>query len=222
MTIITLKGTPMHTLGTLPAVGTQATDFTVTKVDLSEIKLKNYLGKKIILNIFPSLDTSTCATAMLRFNKIATQYKNTLILCVSADLPFAQQRFCAAQHIENVVPVSVFRHPKFAESYGVLITDGPLAGLLSRAVIIIIYAEQVMEISEEPQYDNILDTLAAHDASPVRQTMMMLEEWKRNDAFRVAFRKNPNAAIKQYGFHCSTEELAEFEAMVRCETSQHE
>lgn len=162
MTVISLNGAPMNTTGTLPAIGTQAPDFTVTKIDLGEIKLKNYLGKKIILNIFPSLDTPTCATAMLRFNEIAAQNKDILILCVSADLPFAQKRFCSAEHLNNVQPVSVFRHPNFGEKYGVTISDGPLNGLLSRAVIIldehgkVTYTEQVKELTQEPNYSALM------------------------------------------------------------------
>lgn len=165
MTVIALKGSPMHTAGTLPAVGTKAPDFTVTKTDLGEIKLKNYVGKKIVLNIFPSLDTPTCATAMLRFNEIAAQNKNILILCISADLPFAQKRFCSTEHLDNVQPVSVFRHPKFGEEYGVMITDGPLSGLLSRAVIIldehgnVVYTEQVKELTEEPNYSAMMSVI---------------------------------------------------------------
>src|SRR5579883_1927402 len=158
MASITLKGTPLNTCGELPAVGTHAPDFTVTKTDLSEIRLKNYLGKKIILNIFPSLDTPTCAAAMLKFNAIAEKLKDVLILCISADLPFAQKRFCAAEHMDNVQPVSAFRHPSFGQDYGVMITDGPLAGLLARSVIVldeegkVIYTQQVKEITEEPDY----------------------------------------------------------------------
>ncbi len=165
MTEITLNGAPFSTLSELPPVNSQAPDFTVTKTDLSEIKLRNYLGKKIILNIFPSLDTSTCATAMTRFNEISQQFKDVLILCVSVDLPFAQKRFCAAEHLENVQPVSVFRHPSFGEDYGVTITEGPLAGLLSRAVVIldehgrIVYTQQVKEITHEPDYQAIISAL---------------------------------------------------------------
>lgn len=165
MSTITLKGVPFHTSGTLPMVGTYAPDFTVTKVDLSEIKLKNYLGQKIILNIFPSLDTPTCATAMLHFNEIANQFSHILVLCVSVDLPFAQKRFCASQHLENVHPVSVFRHTQFGKDYGVSIIDGPLTGLLTRAVVVldehgkIIYTQQVPEISEEPNYTAILSAI---------------------------------------------------------------
>lgn len=165
MTIINLKGSPIHTIGALPAIGEKAPDFIVTKTDLEEINLKNYLGKKIILNIFPSLDTSTCASAMLRFNEIASQHPNILILCISADLPFAQKRFCAAEHLANIVPVSVFRHPKFGEHYGVTIVDGPLTGLLSRAVVvldekgIVTYTEQVKELTEEPNYSAVMAVL---------------------------------------------------------------
>jgi len=165
MAIITLNGSPLHTVGTLPAVGTKAPDFTVTKMDLGEIKLKNYLGKKIILNVFPSLDTPTCANAMRHFNEIASQLPDVLILCVSVDLPFAQKRFCIAEHLNNVQPVSVFRHPSFGEDYGVTIIDEPLSGLLSRAVIIldehgkILYSEQVRELSNEPDYKTMLSVL---------------------------------------------------------------
>lgn len=165
MAVIMFQGTLLHTSGELPAIGSQAPNFTVTKTDLSEIKLRNYVGRKIILNIFPSLDTSTCATAMFCFNEIAKQFKNILILCISADLPFAQKRFCAAEHLENVQPVSVFRHPSFGEDYGVTITEGPLAGLLSRAVVIldeqghVIYTQQVKEITTEPDYQTIISIL---------------------------------------------------------------
>lgn len=165
MATITLQGSPIQTIGILPAVGSQAPDFTVTKTDLSEIRLKNYLGKKIILNIFPSLDTPTCATAMLKFNEIASKNNNVLILCISVDLPFAQKRFCSAEHLENVQPVSVFRHPTFGKDYGVTITSGPLAGLLSRAVVVmdengkIIYTQQVSELTNEPDYSAITTSL---------------------------------------------------------------
>src|SRR5262245_1325633 len=137
MSTIHFQGAPLTTIGSLPTIGSSAPDFTVTKTDLAEISLKNYRNQKIILNIFPSLDTSTCASAMRKFNQIASQYGDILILCISADLPFAQKRFCSQEHLENVQPVSVFRHPRFGEDYGVLITEGPLAGLLSRAVVIL-------------------------------------------------------------------------------------
>ena len=165
MATITFKGSPFETYSHLPEIGTQAPDFIVTKTDLSEIRLKNYGGKKIILNIFPSLDTSTCASAMRRFNEIATQFSNLLILCISADLPFAQQRFCSAEHLANVLPASIFRHPNFGQDYGAFIIEGPLTGLLSRAVIIIdergkvIYTEQVKEITDEPNYSGMIAAL---------------------------------------------------------------
>lgn len=165
MATITLKGEKTNTIGSLPPLGSQAPDFIVTKTDLSEIRLKNFLGKKIVMNIFPSLDTATCATAMRHFNEIANEFPNILILCISADLPFAQKRFCAAEHLENVQPVSVFRHPNFGKDYGVAIIDGPLTGLLSRAVLIldengkIIYTQQVKEMSDEPNYTAITQVL---------------------------------------------------------------
>lgn len=165
MAVITLNGSPMHTIGSLPAIGTAAPDFTVTKTDLTDIRLSHYLGKKIILNIFPSLDTPTCATAMNKFNDIAAEYNQVLILCVSEDLPFAQQRFCNTEHLQNVQPVSVFRHPEFGEQYGTMIIDGPLMGILSRAVVIIdeqgnvVYTEQVKELSSEPDYTKMVAAL---------------------------------------------------------------
>jgi thiol peroxidase len=165
MSHITVNGHPIHTLGKLPSVGSQAPDFTVTKTDLSEIRLKDYSNSVIILNIFPSLDTSTCATAMIKFNEMAQQFKNILILCISADLPFAQKRFCIAEHLNNVQPVSVFRHTGFGNDYGVLITDGPVAGLLSRAIVVIdeqgkiIHTQQVEELSDEPDYEIVIALL---------------------------------------------------------------
>jgi len=161
MTIITLKGSPINTIGSLPARGSQAPDFTLTKTDLGEVHLKNFIGRPILLNIFPSLDTSTCAAAMKQFNEIAAKHSDVLFLCVSADLPFAQQRFCSAEHLSNVVPVSTFRHPSFGKDYGVLMMDGPIAGLLSRAVVVIdktgkvSYTEQVGEIADEPDYGKV-------------------------------------------------------------------
>lgn len=165
MANITLKGSPIHTLGTLPSVGSQAPDFTVTKIDLSESQLKDYLGKRVILNIFPSLDTPTCASAMRHFNEIAQQLRNTTILCISADLPFAQQRFCVAEKLANVITGSVYRHPDFGKKYGTTITDGPVAGLQSRAIVVIdengkiVHTEQVKELAEEPDYQAVLALL---------------------------------------------------------------
>lgn len=165
MSAITLNGSPTRTIGNLPALYTQAPDFTVTKMDLGEVHLRNFLGKKMVLNIFPSLDTPTCSRAMQQFNEIASSHPNLLILCVSADLPFAQKRFCAAEHLANVVPVSVFRHSDFGKIYGVTITDGPLTGLLSRAVVVIdehgkiIYTQQVKELVDEPDYAAMMSVL---------------------------------------------------------------
>lgn len=161
MATISLKGTNINTYGQLPALETQAPDFTVTKTDLGEVHLRNLIGQPMVLNIFPSLDTPTCATAMKRFNAIAEKHKDILFLCISADLPFAQQRFCAAEHLKNVVPASTFRHTAFGKDYGVLMIDGPVAGLLSRAAVVIdnkgkiIYTEQVNELANEPDYTKI-------------------------------------------------------------------
>lgn len=166
MATITYKGSPIHTVGSLPAIGEKAPDFTVTKTDLSEIKLKNYLGKKVIMNIFPSLDTPTCASALNNFKEIANQFKNILILCISADLPFAQNRFFAGEEIKNIQPASIFRHSEFGKLYGVTITDSPLAGLLSRAIVIlnekgiVIYTQQVNEITDEPDYKAMVNALS--------------------------------------------------------------
>lgn len=165
MAAITLKGKPCNTVGALPKIGSQAPNFTVTKTDLSELTLKECMGKKTILNIFPSLDTPTCALSVRHFNEAASKLKNTAVLCVSADLPFAQKRFCGAENLTNVIPVSIFRHPEFGVKYGVAIKDGPLAGLLSRAVVIldeksvVLYTQQVSEIANEPDYQAVLNAL---------------------------------------------------------------
>lgn len=159
MATITLQGTPFSTIGNLPAVDSTAPLFTVTKTDLSELMLKTCLGKKVVLNIFPSVDTGTCAAAMRRFNELANQLPSTVVLCISADLPFAQKRFCGIEKLERIIPASTFRHSDFGKNYGVMITEGPLAGLLSRAVVIIdekgkiLYTQQVLELSQEPDYD---------------------------------------------------------------------
>ncbi len=165
MTTITFKGNPVHTIGKLPEIGVVAPEFTLTKADLSDIKLKDFHGKKIILNIFPSLDTPVCAQSVRTFNKEAVQLPNTMVICVSMDLPFAYTRFCNAEGINNIITASDFRHKKFGDSYGVCIKDGPLAGLLSRAVVIIdpqgkvSYTEQVPEITQEPNYQAALKAL---------------------------------------------------------------
>ncbi len=165
MANITLKGNPVKTIGNLPVKGTAAPEFKITKTDLSETQLSDYAGKRVVLNIFPSIDTGTCAASVRQFNAKAQNMKNTVVLCVSMDLPFAHSRFCGAEGLTNVVSASVFRSPEFGKNYGVTINDGPLAGLLSRAVVIIdenkkvIYTEQVPEITQEPDYDKALASL---------------------------------------------------------------
>lgn len=164
MSTITLKGTPVETIGTLPVKGNSAPDFTLAALDLSEKSLSDFAGKKIVLNIFPSIDTSTCATSVRTFNKDATGLENTVVLCISADLPFAQGRFCGAEGIENVVMLSSFRSD-FGKVYGNVFTTGPLKGLLSRSVVVIdekgtvVYTEQVSETSQEPDYTSALAAL---------------------------------------------------------------
>ena len=166
MAQITLQGNPVQTVGNLPAVGTAAPEFKLVKTDLSEAGLKDFAGKNILLNIFPSLDTSVCAASVRRFNKEAGESPNTVVLCISADLPFAHARFCEAEGLDDVIPLSVFRSPEFGRDYGVTFATGPLTGLLSRAVVLIdksgkvSYTEQVPEITEEPDYDAALLALS--------------------------------------------------------------
>ena len=131
MAQITLQGKPVNTVGNLPAVNTQAPAFTLTKTDLSDCTLQDYAGKTVVLNIFPSIDTSVCAASVRRFNKEAGELDNTVVLCISADLPFAHQRFCEVEGLKDVIPLSCFRSPGFGKDYGVTITSPPLSGLLS-------------------------------------------------------------------------------------------
>lgn len=158
MTTITFNSTPVHTSGTLPEVGSPAPEFTLVGSDLQGIHLSDFDGKRVILSVFPSLDTGVCAQSVRRFNALAAGMSNTVVLCVSKDLPFAQERFCVSEGIKNVVNASAFRST-FGEDYGVTMTDGPLTGLLSRAIIVIdadgkvAYAQQVPEITTEPDYD---------------------------------------------------------------------
>ncbi|UCE70821.1 MAG: thiol peroxidase [Nitrospiraceae bacterium] len=165
MATITFKGNPVETVGILPGTGADAPAFTLAKTDLSDISLKDFTGKKLVLNIFPSIDTPVCAASTRRFNEEAGKLDNTVVLCISADLPFAHNRFCEAEGLKDVIPLSVFRSPAFGKDYGVTITSGPLSGLLSRAIVIIdtegkiIYTEQVPEIAEEPDYDSSLQAL---------------------------------------------------------------
>lgn len=165
MATTSFKGSPVHTLGDLPAVGSAAPAFWLTKTDLNEITLADLAGRRIVLNIFPSLDTNTCAMSVRRFNELAAALDNTTVLGVSADLPFAAKRFCVAEGIENVVTASVFRST-FGADYGVTLVDGPLKGLLARSVVIIdtdgtvLYTQLVPEISIEPDYDKAIAVLA--------------------------------------------------------------
>ncbi|MEH6746588.1 MAG: thiol peroxidase [Maribacter arcticus] len=165
MASVTLKGNAIHTLGSLPATGGKAPEFQLTKNDLSTVKLSDYEGSRVVLNIFPSVDTGTCAQSVRQFNKEAAELDNTIVLCVSKDLPFAQARFCGAEGIENVEMLSDFRDGNFGKSYHVDFSDGPLAPLHSRAVVVVdekgnvLYTEQVAEITEEPNYKAALKAL---------------------------------------------------------------
>lgn len=156
---------PVNTYGELPAVGTKAPGFTLVGGDLKEITLDQFKGMRVVLNIFPSIDTGVCAASVRRFNKDANEMPNTVVLCVSEDLPFAAARFCAAEGLNNVIPASAFRSPKFAEDYGVMMVDGPLKGLLARAVVVInekgdvIYRQLVEQITDEPDYKAALEVL---------------------------------------------------------------
>ena len=165
MATITFKGNPVQTTGDLPVKGTAAPDFTLVKGDLSEVKLSDFRGKQVVLNIFPSLDTGTCAASVRRFNKDAVALNNTVVLGISADLPFAAGRFCSAEGIENVITLSTFRDHSFGKDYGLLMSDGPLKGLLARAVVVvdpdgnIVYTELVPEIAQEPDYQSAINSI---------------------------------------------------------------
>ncbi len=165
MAQITFKGKIIHTSGALPQVGSIAPYFSLARTDLTQVTLRALQGKRVVLNIFPSIDTSVCATSVRRFNAMATQLDNTVVVCVSMDLPFAHSRFCGAEELDDVLPASDFRNGDFGRDYGVTITDGPLEGLLARAVMIIneaskvIYAELVPEITQEPDYNAALKEL---------------------------------------------------------------
>ncbi len=165
MARISLQGNPINTIGELPKVGTQAPDFKLVAKDLSEKTLNDYKGKKLVLNIFPSLDTGTCAASVRRFNAEAAKMNNTVVLCISKDLPFAQARFCGAEGLDNVETLSDFRYGSFGKDYQLDIADGPLAALMSRAVVVVdeegkvIYTEQVPEIVNEPNYEKAIESL---------------------------------------------------------------
>ena len=165
MATVTLKGNQVEVKGDFPETGDTAKDFTLVKSDLSEFSLHELKGKKVILNIFPSLDTPVCAMSVRKFNELASQTDNTAVLAISKDLPFAHARFCTTEGIQNVTGLSAFRNTDFGENYGVALVNGPLAGLLARAVIIlneqgqVLYTELVPEITTEPDYEKALSAL---------------------------------------------------------------
>lgn len=165
METVYFQSTPCHTYGLVPAAGSKAPEFELVSAELQPVTLEQFKSKRVILNVFPSLDTPVCAMSVRRFNKEAAALDDTVVLCVSMDLPFAAGRFCSAEGIKDVIPASAFRSPKFGQEYGLTLIDGPLKGLLARAVIIIdanggiIYRELVSEITQEPDYDAALSVL---------------------------------------------------------------
>ncbi|WP_099075280.1 thiol peroxidase [Proteus alimentorum] len=162
---VTLQGNSVDLMGKFPEVGQKASEFSLVSKDLNDVSLAQFAGKRKVLNIFPSVDTGVCAASVRQFNKVANELDNTVVLCISADLPFAQARFCGAEGLDNVVTLSTMRGAEFKENYGVLIASGPLAGLTSRAVIVldetdtVIYTQLVNEITTEPDYDSALNAL---------------------------------------------------------------
>lgn len=165
MAQVTFMGNPVNTSGELPTVGDHAPDFKLVTGELQDVSLADYAGKKKVLNIVPSLDTGVCATSARKFNQAAGALSDTVVLLISADLPFASSRFCSSEGLQNVIPLSLMRSKAFAKDYGVLITDSPLAGLTARAVVVlnadnkVLYTQLVTEIAEEPDYDNALAAL---------------------------------------------------------------
>lgn len=166
MASVTLKGSPVSTNGELPAVGSTAPDFKLVDGGLADVTLADYAGKKKLLNIVPSLDTPTCATSTKKFNDFASAHDDTVMLMISADLPFAMSRFCSAEGADNVISLSLMRSKAFAKDYGVLIQDGPLAGITTRAVVVldadnkVLYTELVPEIAQEPDYEAAIAALS--------------------------------------------------------------
>lgn len=165
MAQVTLKGNPVQTIGNLPAVGETAPGFTLVDKELNDISLPDYAGQKVVLNVFPSIDTPTCAMSVRRFNAEIGNRGNAVAICASMDLPFAHGRFCGAEGLEKVVSASAFRNAEFGQHYGVSITDGPLKGLFARAVVVldesghVVYNQLVPEIADEPDYDAALQAL---------------------------------------------------------------
>lgn len=170
MASITLKGSPVKTLGELPAEGTQLPNVVLVDTDFKEHQLESFVGKKLVLNVFPSIDTPVCAASVTAFNERAAQLEDCIVLCVSRDLPFALKRFCGDKGIENVTAVSAFRDPKMGRQFGFEMADGPLAGLFARAVLVtdpqgrLVYSELVPEIAQEPNYDAALEALQGNTA----------------------------------------------------------
>jgi len=166
MAKITLQGNEAHTSGNLPEKGTKAPDFKLTNTELGTMSLSDFQGHNLVLNIFPSVDTGVCATSVREFNKKASELNNTKVLCISRDLPFAQARFCGAEGLDKVIPLSDFKDGNFGKAYGADIIDGAFEGLLSRAVVVVndeghvIYTQQVPEIAEEPNYEAALASLS--------------------------------------------------------------
>jgi len=167
MATVTLQGNTIHTNGKLPEVDSEAPDFVLVDSELNNVTLDDFKGRRKLLNIFPSMDTPTCATSTRKFNEAAADQGNAALLMVSADLPFAMSRFCTAEDIDNVTSLSMMRSRNFAKDYGVLITDGPLEGIAARAVVVIdennkvLYTQLVGEIADEPDYDKALAALGA-------------------------------------------------------------
>lgn len=166
MATITLKGTEIHTCGDLPQLGSQAKDFELVAKNLARTALNDFSGSRLVLNIFPSLDTGTCAASVRYFNKLAGELPNTKVLCISRDTPFAQSRFCGAEGLENVITLSDFETGQFGQDYGLQLIDGPMKGFHSRVVIIVddqglvSYTQQVPVLSDEPDYDEVVAALS--------------------------------------------------------------
>ncbi len=165
MSTITIGGNQVNTIGDLPKIGEKAPDFSLTKTDLSDVSLNDLAGKKVVINIFPSVDTPVCSASVRKFNEAITRFPDAVVLCASLDLPFAHSRFCEAEGLKDVIPVSEMRDRHFGDTYGVRMSDGPLAGLLARAVVVIdengtvIHSGFVKELKEEPDYETVLKVL---------------------------------------------------------------
>jgi len=165
MSTVNLRGAPVRVEGNFPQAGAKAPDFQLTNSALADVSLKDFAGKRKVLNIVPSLDTPTCATSTRKFNELASKLPNTVILAVSADLPFAAKRFCSIEGLQNVDHLSSFRHPEFMTAWGVKLAEGPMTGLTTRAVVVldendaVVHSEMVAEIANEPNYDAVLKVL---------------------------------------------------------------